>query len=555
MTIRETLKERIATAAGVAPEAVPLEHPADFSHGDYATPIALSVAKKKGTNPRELAENIAEDLAAQKPAEVESVTTAGPGFINITLTDTFFTEQTKTIVDAPDAWGRAQAWKGKRVLVEYTQPNPFKEFHIGHLMSNAVGETLSRLIEFSGAEVKRANYQGDVGLHVAKALWGVKQFGGSPDDVALLGKAYAAGAKAYGDDEAAREAILDINRKLYARSDSELNELYDAGRQASLAHFEEIYKKLGTDFDYYFFESEAAPRGMEIVRAHPGVFEESDGAIVYRGEQDGLHTRVFITSEGLPTYEVKELGLLALKGERWDFDMNLTITATEQDAYFQVVEKAMEKALPELAPKMHHLSHGMLRLPSGKMSSRTGEVITGESLLADLEAAVRERQKEGAREGDASVITDVAVAAIKYAILKQAIGHDVIFERERALSLEGDSGPYLQYTYARTRAILEKAGETGVVPNAEGARPSVNDVERLLYRFPEVVERAADEYAPQLVAAYLTELASAFNTWYGAVRIVDDSAEAPYKVALTHAVGVTLKNGLWTLGIRAPERM
>ena len=319
-------------------------------------------------------------------------------------------------------------------------------------------------------------------------------------------------------------------------------------------HFEEIYALLGTKFDFYFFESKTAPKGMATVRAHPEVFEESEDALVYRGEAEGLHTRVFVTSKGLPTYETKDLGLIQLKAEASDFDTSITVTATEQKEYFRVVLAAMNKVLPELAKKVRHISHGMMRLAEGKMSSRKGNVITGESLIEELVGEAKARAAESRAEDHELLAKQIAVAAIKYQILKQASGKDIIFDRERALSLEGDSGPYLQYAYARTNAIMQKAEETGIVAKTDSSVPP-NNVARLIPRFPEIVERAASHLEPHIVTNYLLELAAAYNSWYAQEQILDGTPAAAHKVALVDAVRMTLKNGLWVLGIPAPEKM
>jgi arginyl-tRNA synthetase len=205
-------------------------------------------------------------------------------------------------------------------MVEYTDPNPFKPFHIGHLMSNAIGESIARLQEFSGAEVIRANYQGDIGLHVAKTMYCllrkpeeyIRKDESIGEQAFLIGVAYSEGAEAYESDEKAKEEINEINKKLYEKSDKKINELYDWGRDVTLKAFEEIYKDLGTQFKHYFFESVMAPIGESIVRDNLGkVFEESDGAVVFKAEKHDpkLHTRVFINSKGLPTYETKEIYL------------------------------------------------------------------------------------------------------------------------------------------------------------------------------------------------------------------------------------------------------
>lgn len=544
--MREKLEQAVKAAIesiGISNCKVLVEHLTDPEKGDYATAVALQNAKSLNIAPRALAGKIIAalgDIDGVQRAEI-----GGAGFINFFLAPRVVAESIER-ARKESSWGSNETLKGRRIMVEYTDPNPFKEFHIGHLMSNAIGEAISRLIQFSGAEVKRANYQGDVGPHVAKAVWGKMCH---PE--LSWGKAYAAGATYY---ESYREEIDAINQKIYDRSDPKINELYDAGRRESLEHFEEIYKILGTKFDFYFFESETGPKGAAIVRAHPGVFEQSDGAIVFRGEKVGLHTRVFITSRGLPTYETKDLGLAVLKMRVWPCDISITVTAHEQNDYFKVVLAAMEKVVPDIASKILHISHGVMRLPGGKMSSRTGEVVTGESLLHDLTKAASARASESRAKDPRALARDVAVAAIKYQILKQAPGRDIIFERERALSLEGDSGPYLQYTHARAWAVVEKAREQNIsATEYRGKEPDI--LTRFLYRFPEIVEHAAARYEPHHVTNYLLELASVFNNWYATEQILDGTVEASQKVAVTEAVARTLKNGLWILGIPAPEKM
>ncbi len=550
----DAIKEALARTAktqGITDFAMALEHPAELKNGDYSSGVALQHAKQAGMAPRALAEKIVAPLGTIEG--VAKIEVAGAGFINFYLTPQALAEAVDE-ARAKDRWGSNTSREGKKIMVEYTDPNPFKEFHIGHLMSNAIGESIARLLQFSGADVKRANYQGDVGPHVAKAIWAIEKLGLDPHDSAALGKAYAAGSEAYENDTTAKQEIDALNAKVYDHTDARVNEMYAAGRKASLEHFEDLYTVLGTKFDHSFFESDTASRGMKIVRAHPEVFKESDSAVVYRGEEDGLHTRVFITSKGLPTYETKDLGLAELKWETWKFDTSITVTAHEQSDYFRVVLAAMKKVLPNIAPRIQHVSHGMMRFAEGKMSSRKGNVITGESLLLELTEAAKVRAAESRADNPEQLAEQVAVAAIKYQILKQASGKDIIFDRERALSLEGDSGPYLQYAHARAQQLVEKAKEQGITLVVDaGAEP--NELTRLLHRFPEAVEYAAREYEPHLFTNYLLNFAATFNSWYAQVHILDGTPEAAHKIALVDAVRRTLKNGLWLLGISAPEKM
>ncbi len=552
--MRDILKKRIAEAlakAGVARAGdILIEHPADLGNGDYSTSVALKYAKDLKMSPRALAEKIVASIGAIPG--VAKIEVAGAGFINFYLDAA---ELAQAVEDArtEDMWGSGTSWSGKRVMVEYTDPNPFKEFHIGHLVPNALGEAISRLFQFAGADVRRANWQGDVGVHVAKTLFILLEKKITNPTIADLSAAYPEGSRRYEEDKEAKAAIDTLNKTIYQRSDPRVNDLYDKGRKLSLEQFEKIYNILGTKFDYYFFESQGGPRGIEVVHAHPEIFPESNGAIIFPGEQYGLHTRVFINRAGLPTYEAKEIGLAILKREAFDFDLTLTITGNEQAEYFKVVMKAMELALPDLRGKLAYKTNGMLRFSEGKMSSRAGNIVRGEDLINDLREAARVRAASSRADNINQLAQDIAVAAIKYQILKQASGKDIIFDRERALSLEGDSGPYLQYAHARASAIVEKAKEQGVVASSDALEP--NDLSRLLHRFPEVVEYAATSMEPHLLTTYALELTSAFNRWYAQVHILDGSPEASGKVALAEAIHHTLKKALWLLGMPAPEKM
>jgi arginyl-tRNA synthetase len=341
------------------------------------------------------------------------------------------------------------------------------------------------------------------------------------------------------------------------RSDEAINAPYDAGRKESLEYFEKIYKRLGTQFDEYFFESETGGFGKELVEQNPEIFEKSDGAVVYKGDESkGLHTRVFINKEGLPTYEAKELGLAKIKYDTFPYDISIIITGNEVNDYFRVLLDAMSKVFPELAAKTEHYSHGMLRLPTGKMSSRTGDVITAESLIEEtkVKALAKIAESKFTDEEKNMIAEQVAIGAIKYSILRQASGKDIIFDFEQSLSFEGDSGPYLQYTHARTLSLLAKAGDkkSDVSTMAHTEAPSLH---KHILRFPEIVLRAQAEREPHYVATYLIELAREFNGFYGNTIVLDGAPDEPYKLALVAMTSRVLKQGLGLLGIPAPLRM
>ncbi len=563
MEIKELIEQKLAqTLANLGIEAAPvaLEHPAELSHGDYATGVALKYAKQLGKNPRELAEALTESLRSSTelgPTSIQKIEVAGPGFINFTLAP----EAVSASLDkarTDDDWGKNGSLAGEVIMMEYTSPNLFKPLHIGNLVGNILGESVARLMQASGADVKRINYPSDIGLTVAKGVWGLLQTKGDPKDIKALGEAYRIGNDGYENDPAAKEEIVAINKKLYEDSDPELTMLRKSGIETSRRHLDAICEQLGTTFDTEIFESQAGPLGRDIVMSHieDGTFEKSDGAIIFPGEKYGLHTRVFINSAGLPTYEAKDVGNFELKHTaypRWS--QSFVVTGLEQQEYFKVVIAAIKKIFPDAADKrIMHIPNGFLTLTTGKMSSRKGNVLTGESLLADLAESAKERATESRADDKEKLAEDIAVAAIKYQILKQSSGKNIVFDRERALSLEGDSGPYLQYAYARTRAILERAHTAGIRAKLD---PSATPTElmRLLVRFPEIVAHAATEYEPHYLATYLIAIASAYNSWYAQVQILDQSAEEPHKVAIVQAVSHTLKTGLSLLGIPVPERM
>lgn len=562
MGIREKIEKWAKETLGV--ETLVLVHPKEIEKGDFALII----------NGPEAQEGF-EKLNANKIPEVERVEFAAPRFINIFLSKDFFADSIKDVKEQGEKFGEGDLIKGQKIIIEHTNTNVLKPMHIGHLMGNTIGQAISNIIELSGAEVKRNTYEGDVGLHIAKAVWGIQKKGGVIEGTLkqktdYVGQAYALGADSYEDDAQAQEEIKILNKKIFEKSDQEIYKIYEWGRKVSLDHFEELYKKLNTKFDFYFFESEVSEEATKIVKEFlaKGVFEESDGAIIFRGENydKKLHTRVFLTKEGLPLYEAKDVAHAIRKEGVYTAHKSIIITANEQDSYFKVMLKALEQIDAKVAEKTLHLSHGILKLPSGKMSSRKGNVITGEELIKDVEMLVHTKLKDRdySEEEKAEIAEVVAVGAIKFSILHQAVGGDIVFDFDKSISFEGDSGPYLQYTAVRAKSVLSRVKSQELRVTERPEEWDSTEVEKLLYRFPEVVERAAKEYAPHYIVTYLLELASSFNSFYANNKIIDPSIllgtgesdeTSPYKIALTSAVYHTLKNGLKLLAIKVPEKM
>lgn len=530
------MEERIQKAVG---RETVIRRPPRPEFGDYSVFVGSERA-------HEAAEAIREELG-DSASKVEA---AGKGFVNITLSREAVTLALAEADGKGDGWGRNTTQKSKRVMVEYSNPNPYKEMHIGHMMGTVIGESIARLIASEGATVARDTFGGDVGPHVAKTLWALrKRDVVEPSSVKEIGEAYAEGSRAYEDDSKAKEEIDALNKAIYTGTNPELMSLWKRGLEISMQEFRRLWKLLGTHMDFEFFDSDTTEGGMRIVKdgLTRGIFKESDGAIIYDGEAEGVHTMVFITSHGTPTYEAKDIGFAFLKEERWPHDRMVIVTGNEQSGRFKTVLAALRKVAPQLAAKTTHVPHGFLRLASGKMSSRAGNVITTRAFIDDVVRRASERNT------DPLIAEQVALGAIKYMILRQAPGSDIIFDREKSLSLEGDSGPYLQYALVRARSVLEKA------PSAKHEAPnkileSPHLLERILLHFPKVVARAARELSPNLLVTYLTELAGEWNSFYAKERIIGGEHEA-HKLLVTRAFATTMQNGLAILGIPAPEKM
>lgn len=531
----------------------------DAQFGDYATNIALHLAKTVGKPPREIAEQLSTELRTELVGTADEITIAGPGFINIRLTDQALATLAVQVV--------SRSLEGRNMLFEYSDPNPFKPLHAGHLYTTLVGDTIARLASVAGAKVTRINYGGDVGLHVAKSMWSIlKTFGGEhPEKLtgipeaersAWLGARYVEGTSAYEDDEAARAEIIAINKRVYAihvedDHDSPFAQTYWTCRQWSYDYFALLYPQLQVvPFDRYIPESEVTPLGLATVQEQlvKGVYEKSGNAVIFDGEKEGLHTRVFINSEGLPTYEAKDVGLSLTKWRDYRFDESIIITANEQLQYMQVVIASIAQFAPEPAERTKHLVHGVVKMQGGvKMSSRKGNVVTA---LEILEAA----RQAGAATGT-NPSEDTVLAAVKYAFAKNRIGSDIAYNPQESIALEGNSGPYLQYAHARARSILAKSDAIAdtfpedVVFEAD---------ERLLLRkvseYPEAVDKAVAELMPHNICTYLYELAQTFNRFYENNTVVGDPRQA-VRLNLVKRYADTLRSGLQLLGITAPDRM
>lgn len=536
---------------------VTIERP-DAVFGDVATNAAMQLAKPLSMAPRAIAETLAAKLRENEMFQEVSV--AGPGFINLRL----ITAEILALAESSVAHTLA----GTHFVVEYSCPNAFKELHTGHLYQTIFGDILCRILEAAGGEVSRTSFGGDVGLHVAKCLWGMVATleGESPDrlnDIEAtpfaraqwISACYVRGASAYEDDDAAKNSIDALNTKIYdfhAHNDHEspLAQLYWTTRQWSYDYFDAFYDMIHVDHMRYYPESSTMSTGMWVVgeQLAKGNLEKSEGAVVFVGDETKhLHTRVFVTSKGLPTYETKDIGVIWMEREEYHFDKRVIITGNDQTEYMRVVFAAAAIFDPTLDGTMTHLANGTVRFGDGKkMSSRLGNV----SRAVDVLDIVREKVRELIT--DEALVDDVALGAIKYVFAKYRIGGDISFDIEETVSIAGNSGPYIQYAHARACSILAKATQTAV---REG---EYDTSERALLvklgEYSEVVEQAALEMAAHGLCNYLYELAQEFNRFYESSHIVGDDREA-LRLGLVELYRDTLAKGLAILGIAAPEHL
>ena len=565
---------------------------------DYATNVAMRLAGKLKRKPQEIAAEMAEKISGFD-TEV-----AGPGFLNFISSDEYFKKNLADLSEHFEENIACDEYRDKLVISEFSDPNPFKVLHVGHLYTSIVGEAVSKMIEFAGGDVRRANFGGDVGMHVAKTLYGLqnklntfsedrvagarlheagalglasklrtsseKDLADSvpPAEIAeLLAKCYVEGTRAYEDDSEAHQEIVKINKEIYDiaendKHDTELAKLYWWGREASYAYFEDFYSSIGLKFDKYYPESTVAQRGLAVVKEQlkNGVYEDSDGAVVFKGEPYGLHTRVFINKEGLPTYEAKDVGLIHTKWDDYHFDYSLIITGNDIIDYMKVVLKSVEQYNPELPKRTIHLTHGNVKLAGGvKMSSRKGNFLKAVDVLKMVDDALAE-----SRDGEGSKV--VSFGATKYAFLKYKIGGNIVFSPEESVSMTGNSGPYLQYAAVRARKMLSSVGVSEGEANhssspSEKSRQdnwSLTEYERELVKkvmeYKGVLAEAVKELAPHKICAYLYELAQTFNRFYEHVKVVGSEYEAE-RLTLVSVYLATLTHGLGLLGIEVPESM
>ena len=562
--LRCLIKESVDKEFGIklAEEDIAVNIPQRIEFGDYTTNVCFQIASRLKKSPVHIAKELSNKINDDSVYKVEPVS----GYLNIHLKPGVYWKIFNKSFEKNLFEERKES-----ILIEFGQPNTHKKPHVGHLFSYILGESLARILEFLRFRVIRANYQGDVGLNIAKALYAViknkKQYNkllqaeDTPEIVVkrieFLQNCYVQGNNYYKNDQHKKD-IDKLNRQIY-ESDPKIQEIYQTTRKWSIDFYKMFEKILRVRFDKYYFESQTFKVGKEIVLKNLGkVFTKSQGAIVFKGEKYSLHTRVFITKQKVPTYEAKDLGLVKMKLQDFDPDYLLISTAKEQSEYFKVIIKTAEILFPKIKQRFLHIPFGMVNLTTGKISSRKGNIIGGWDIFVDVKKKILQ-----AYDLDEETAEKLAISAIKYSFLYSEREKDLQFDPEKSIAKEGSSGPYLLYSLARAKSILKKSPEKIYMDEKNFSQHIVKlDLEekffaRRLFYFKEAVIKSALDFSPHHLTGYLFTLSQDFNTLYQKYPVLaePDKIKRSLRLYLTYVYEKTLETGLKLLGIPSVEKL
>ncbi len=518
---------------------------------DLAFPC-FELAKEKKRNPKELAEELA---SKSKPKFVKEVKAIGP-YLNYYID--WSTVGQKLLESVDDKYGSSKS--KENVIMDVYQANPFKSFHIGHVRNAVFGESVRRLLEFGGRKTTTVTYNGDVGTHVAKWLWHYHKFykGTIPKKnfSKWVGEIYAKASEKVKESPGYEEEVKEVNRKLDKR-DPSLTKDWEKIRQLCYDDYSRIAKELGIKVDHNIPESTCEEPGKKkvIELRKEGKIIESEGTLGIDLKKYDLGFFMLLKSDGTALYSTKDFGLLTQKSKLGDFDKYLYVVGSEQEFYFKQLFKSYEALKMPHAGKHHHVSHGLVTLKEGKMASRLGNVILYEDLRDETVKMVLEKMKDSKLKNIEEISRQVAFGAIKFSMLNVENHKLIKFDWDQALDFNGRSGPYIQYTYVRTRGILE-GQKIGRIDASLLKEESEINLMKKLSQFPHIVSRSAEEYSPYLVANYLFELSQEFNQFYQSVSVLKSEDEVKRaRLLLVKSVSHVLKTGLWLLGIESPEKM
>lgn len=558
--VKTVILDALAEVSNLPKEDILLEVPSQESHGDYSTNIAL---RGEG-NPRINAENIVKKLLEVVSLKqfVSDIEVAGPGFINFKLSNEYLIDTLQEIFDKGGDYGKSNVGAGKKVLVEYSSPNIAKGFGIGHLRSTIIGQALFNIYSFLGYDVVGENHLGDWGTQFGMVLAQIdrKKLEADKLSVEELERLYVEFNKEIDVDPELRLLAKEWFKKL-ENGDEEARSRWEAIRETSLTEFERIYDLLNVSIENSHGESFYEDKMQSVVDEfrNRGLTTMSEGAEIVELGND-MPPALLLKSDGTTTYFTRDLAAIKYRIETWDPSVFIYEVGADQILHFRQVFAAAEKVGWTKERYFEHVAHGLIRFPEGKMSTRKGKTVKLEDVLGEaISRATKVIQSSETNRGLSEeeveeLAKQVGIGAVKYFDLMHTPQSEIVFDWEKMFVLTGNSGPYLQYTYSRINSLLEKSsGEFSITLDSEVTAEEVG-VMRQLVHFPEVIETVGKSYSPNILTNYLFELASKFNTFYNAHKILGSENES-FRRTLASNTSTVLHTGLELLGISTPERM
>ena len=565
---KKKIAEEISKTVNIEKEEIEtyIEKPIDNKNGDYAFPC-FRLAKELKKAPPIIANEIKEKIELDTSI-IEDVQVVG-GYLNFYINKETITKEVLEEISKTEKYGKTNIGNGKSIVVDYSSPNIAKPFHIGHLRSTVIGGALYNIYKYLGYNVTGVNHLGDYGTQFGKLIEGYKLWGNEydidKDPINELTKIYVRINQACKEDENILNACRDNFKKL-EDGDQYCVELWQKFKDLSLKEFQRVYDLLGSKFDSWNGESFYSDKMPEVIEKleKSGKLVESQGAKIIDLEDEGINTPCIIEkSNGSTTYATRDLAAILYRARTYDFDKVLYLTSYEQALHFkQVFTVAKYLDLDEKYLKgLIHVPFGMVQLPTGKMSTREGNIIKLEELLNEAieraEKIIEEKNPD--LEDKKETAKKVGVGAVIFNDLSNSRVKDEIFEWDKILNFQGETGPYIQYTYVRTKSVLEKAGK---LPDVKEIKLDVlNDIYsqtiiKLIYNFQDILVQVTRKEEPSILSRYLIDLAKAFSSFYNENKIiVEDKDIQNARVYLTYAVNQVLKNGVELLGMQMPNKM